>query len=182
MYDYDVYDPSGVRSTAPSFGCDPYYVGADMPWWDPPSSAEYAVGWEWPWVALPIAPNATMHTQTDPYSLFTLPKAIEQFYVHQYVIPEAKKVDKWLSSGEFTGAPPALVAVPIDIPNTTDEHGNPYPWPAVMVEASMPSQMKMLIVWTFHSLRHGEQAKTAAKLHNLMVTIACLSGTLPFAI
>jgi hypothetical protein len=65
-------------------------------WQDPPVAP--VVGWDWPWVDLPIAPKATMHTQTDPYSLLTLPGAIEQFYVHKYVVPEARALDRWLSS------------------------------------------------------------------------------------
>jgi hypothetical protein len=56
------------------------------------------VGWDWPWVEVPIAPKTTMHTQTDPYSLYTLPGAVEQFYIHKYVVPEARAFDRWLSS------------------------------------------------------------------------------------
>lgn len=72
----------------------------------------------------------------------------------------------------YVGAAPAVVALPIEIPGLGDDgQGNPYPLPAVMVEASMPNQTRTLIVWTFHSLRHGEQAKNIDKLNNMMAVI-----------
>lgn len=65
---------------------------------EPPQSPLHTTGWDWPWVEVPVAPNWTVHTQTDPYSLFTFPRTVEQFYIHQYVVPEAQKFDRWLSS------------------------------------------------------------------------------------
>jgi hypothetical protein len=131
------------------------------------SAAAPVVGWNWPWVELPIAPKATMHTQTDPYSLFTLPKAIEQFYVHQYVVPEAKKLDQWLSSGEFVGAA-TLMRLPVGVPGLTTDQGSPYPLPPVYVESDMPGRLKSLIVDTFRTLRQGEQGTNGAMLNYLL--------------
>ncbi len=65
---------------------------------EPPQSPLHTTGWDWPWVEVPVAPNWTVHTQTDPYSLFTFPRTVEQFYIHHYVVPEAQKFDRWLSS------------------------------------------------------------------------------------